>query len=60
MEAIARTFIIPSGQNQFILENVFNNTPIRRVAVAMNKNSPFTGHVQENLFHYQNNESHEF
>ena len=30
METIARTFIIPSGQNQFIQENVFNNAPIRR------------------------------
>ena len=36
METIARTFIIPSGQNQFIQEN-----------------SAFTGHFQENFFHYQ-------
>ena len=53
METIARTFIIPSGQNQFIQENVFNNAPIRRVAIAMNTNSAFTGHFQENPFHYQ-------
>ena len=53
METIARTFIIPSGQNQFIQENVFNNAPIRRVAIAMNTNSAFTGHFQVNPFHYQ-------
>ena len=53
METIARTFIIPSGRNQFIQENVFNNAPIRRVAIAMNTNSAFTGRFQENPFHYQ-------
>ena len=53
METIARTFIIPSGQNQFIQENVFNNAPIRRIAIAMNTNSAFTGHFQENPFHYR-------
>ena len=44
METIARTFFIPSGQNQFIQENVFNNAPIRRIAIAMKINSAFTGH----------------
>ena len=53
METIARTFIVPSGQNQFIQENVFNNAPIRRIAIAMNTNSAFTGHFQENPFHYR-------
>ena len=53
METIARIFIIPSGQNQFIQENAFNNAPIRRIAIAMNTNSAFTGHFQENPFHYQ-------
>ena len=53
METIARTFIIPSGQNQFIQENVFNNAPIRRIAIAMNTNTAFTGHFQENPFHNQ-------
>ena len=53
METIAQTFIIPSGQNQFIQENVFNNAPIRRIAIAMNTNSAFTGHFQENPFHYR-------
>ena len=53
MEINPRTFIIPSGQNQFIQENVFNNAPIRRISIAMNTNSAFTGHFQENPFHYQ-------
>ena len=54
METIARTFIIPSGQNQFIQENVLNNAPIRRVAIAMNTNSAFTGQFQENPFIIRN------
>ena len=53
IETIARTVIIPSGQNQFIQENVFNTAPIRRIAIAMNTNSAITGHFHENLFHYQ-------
>ena len=53
IETIARTFIIPSGQNQFIQENVFNNALTRKVAIAMNTNSAFTGYFQENPFHYQ-------
>ena len=53
METTARTFIIPSGQNKFNQENVFNNAPIRRVVIAMNNNSSFTGHFQEKFFHYQ-------
>ena len=54
METIARTLIIPSVQKQFIQENVFNNAPIKRIAIAMNTNSAFTGHFQENPFHYRN------
>ena len=53
METIARTFIIPSRQNQFIQENIFNNAPIRRVAVAVNTNSAVAGCFHENLFSYQ-------
>ena len=53
METIARTFIIPSGQNQFIQKNVFSNAPIRRIAIAMNTNSAFAGLFQENPFHYR-------
>ena len=53
METIARTFIIPSHQNQFIQENVFNNAPIRRIAVAMNTNLAVAGSFHGNPFNYQ-------
>ena len=53
METIARTFIIPSRQNQFIQKQVFNNAPIRRIAVARNTNSAVAGYFHENLFSYQ-------
>ena len=43
LETLAKTFIIPARQNQFIQENVFNIAPIRRIAIAMNTNSAFTG-----------------
>ena len=48
-----KTFIIPAKQNQFIRENVFNNEPIRRLAVAMNTNANFTGTLEHNPFHYR-------
>ena len=54
METIVRTFIIPSGHNQYIQENVFNNAPIRRIVIAANTTSAFTGRFQDNPFHYQN------
>ena len=44
---------MPARQNQFIHENIFNNAPIRRVAIAMNTNSAFTGSFTENPFWYQ-------
>ena len=53
MESLAKTFIIPSSQNQFIQENFCNNAPIRRIAIAMNTNSAFTGSFTENPFWYQ-------
>ena len=43
METLAATFIIPARQNQSIQENIFNIAPIRRIAIAMNTNSAFTG-----------------
>ena len=45
--------IIPARQNQFIQENLFNNAPIPRIAIAMNSNSAFTGSFAENPFWYQ-------
>ena len=42
LESLAKTFIIPARQNQFIQENIFNNAPVRRIAIAMNTNPAFT------------------
>ena len=53
METLAKTFIIPARQNQLIQENIFNNAPIRRIAIAMNSNFVFTGSFAENPFWYQ-------
>ena len=36
LETLAKIFVIPATQNQFIQENVFNNAPVRRIAIAMN------------------------
>ena len=53
LETLAKTFLIPPRQNQFIQESVFNNAPVRRIAFAMNTNSAFTGSYTENSFWYQ-------
>ena len=53
LETLAKTFIIPARQNQFIRENIFNNAPIRRIAITMNTNSAFTASFTENPFWYQ-------
>ena len=53
LETLEKTFIIPARQNQFIQENIFNNAPVRRIALAMNTNSAFTGSYTENPFWYQ-------
>ena len=50
LETLAKTFIFLARQNQFIQENIFNNAPIRRIAIAMNTNSVFTGSHTENSF----------
>ena len=53
LETLAKTFIIPARQNQFIQQNIFNNAPSRRIAIAMNTNSAFTGSCTENPLWYQ-------
>ena len=53
LETLAKTFIIPARQNQFIQENIFNKAPIRRIAIAMNTSCAFTGSFAENPFWYQ-------
>ena len=53
LETLAKTFIISARQNQFIQENIFNNAPVRRIAIATNTNSAFTGSYTESRFWYQ-------
>ena len=53
METLAKTFILPVRQIQFIQENIFNNAPICRTAIAMISNSAFTGSFSESPFLYQ-------
>ena len=53
LETLAKTFIIAARENQFIPENIFNNTTIRRIAIVMNTNSAFTGSFTENPYWYQ-------
>ena len=58
-ETLAKTFTIPARQNQFIQENIFNNAPVRRSAIAMNTNSAFAGSYTENPFWCQHFELRE-
>ena len=53
LETLAKTFIIPARQNHFFRKNVFNNAPVRRIAIAMITNSSFSGSYTENPFWYQ-------
>ena len=46
-ETLAKTFIIPARQNHFIQENIFNNALFRRIVIAKNTNSAFTGSFRE-------------
>ena len=52
METLAKNFIIPARQNQFLQENFFYDAPVRRIAIGMNTNSAFTGSYAENPFWY--------
>ena len=53
LETLAKTFIIPARDNQFIQKIIFNNAPVRRIAIAMKTSSAFTGFYTENLFLHQ-------
>ena len=53
LETLAKTFIFPARQNQFIQENIFNNAPVRRIAIAVNTKSALHGYYTENPFWYQ-------
>ena len=53
LKTLAKTVSIPARQNQFTHENVFNNAPVRRIDIAMNTKSAFTGSYTKNPFLYQ-------
>ena len=53
METLAKTYIIPARQNQFVQENVFNKALIRPINIELNSNSAFTGSFAEKPFWYQ-------
>ena len=53
LETLAKTFIIPAWQNQFIQENIFNIAPVPRIAIAMNTSYAFTGSYFGNPPWYQ-------
>ena len=54
METIARGFINPSRQNQFIEENILINAPKRRIAVVMNTNQAVAGFIHKNFLSINN------
>ena len=35
LETLAKTSVIPARRNQFIQRNIFNNAPVRRIAIAI-------------------------
>ena len=53
LETLAKTLIKSARQNQLNQENIFNKAPLRRIAIAMNTNSAFTGSFTEYPFWYQ-------
>ena len=50
LETLAKTFINPARQNQFIQEYIFNNAPVHRIAIVMNTNCAFIGSYTEHPF----------
>ena len=50
---MAKNFIFPARENQFIQENIFNTSPVQRIALAMNTNSAFKGSYTKNPLWYQ-------
>ena len=53
LETLAKIFINPARQKQFIQENIFNKAPFRRIAIAIDTKSAFTESYTENPFWYQ-------
>jgi hypothetical protein len=52
-EIVVKTYLVPKGHNAMIEEDIFNSAPIRRLVVAMNQITQFTGTLNSNPFHYQ-------
>ena len=48
VETLAKTFFILARQKEFFQGNAFNNAPLRRIAVAINTTTAFTGSNTEN------------
>ena len=53
LETLTKVFIIHARQNQFFQKNFQNKALVRRIAIAMNADSAFTGSYTENPFWYQ-------
>ena len=59
LETLAKTFLFPARQNQFIQQKSLDIAPVRRNAIEMNTKSAFTGSYTENPFWYQHFELRE-
>ena len=53
LEILAKKFIIPARQNQFVQENILNNVPVRRIASEMDTNSVFSESFTKSAFWYK-------
>ena len=54
LEILAKALLIAAKKTVFSKKKFFNNAPIRRIAVALNKKSAFTAAYTENLFWINN------
>jgi hypothetical protein len=52
-EVIPKTFVMSAGTTSWKDENILQNEPIRRLAIAMCTNTAFDGTHDSNPFHYQ-------
>ena len=53
LEILVKTFIIPVRQSHFIQKHILSIFPVSWIAIAMNKNTAFTGSYTEIPFWYQ-------
>ena len=52
-EMVSRSLLIGNGVRTFVDDKVFQNEPIRRMAVVMNTNAAFNDSNRYNPYHYQ-------